>query len=312
MKLIVATQDYAHTRTLADSGSLGTESDALEIDWCCDRPESIFSRALAEDAPFDVAEMSLATTWALADSRDPRFVALPVFTSRMYRLSGFYTCRDGLQPADLAGGKIGVVRYGQTAIVWGRALLQERFNVAPSGIQWWVAERQSFEPKDVDLNKAANVAALEFMLEEGELDCLFATSVPDIYRRGRARRLFPNWAKDEQALYEETGVLPIMHTLLMKRSLAGARPGLAFDVVRRFERAKQRAAEWLSDTDASSIPMPLQHGWAETMTRGGRVDPWPYGVEPNRAALELFASHMAEQGLTSRYISPDDVFFRED
>lgn len=304
MKLIVATQDYAHTRALAGRSDL----DDLDIDWRCDRPESIFSRALAQDAPFDVAEMSLATTWALADQGDRRFIPLPVFTSRMYRLSGFYTCSKTLKPQDLADGKIGVVRYGQTAAVWARAYLRDRYGIVPNDTEWWVAERQSFEPDNLVLRDAGSVAELESMLERGQLDCLFATSVPRLFSQGRAHRLFPDWPTDEQALYRETGVLPIMHTVLLKRSVAEANPELPAKVMRRFEAAKREATEWLEDTDATSLPMPLQHAWSESMTRGGRVDPWPYGVKANRAVLDSFASHMAGQQLTSRLVSPDEVF----
>ncbi len=305
MKLVVATGDYAHTRPLAKTGGSG---DDFDIEWRPDRPETIFARALSEEAPYDVAEMSLATTWALAASSDARFVAVPVFPSRMFRLSAFYV-RTGIdRPEQLAGGRIGVVRYGQTAAVWGRALLEEQFGIEVSKMRWWVAERQRFEPEEMALNQAASISELQRMLAEGRLECLFSTSVPEVFRRGEAKRLFPNWPQDEQALFEATGQLPIMHTVLVRRSLVEAFPDLPAEIVDRFEAARRAALDWLSDTDASVLPLPLHHGWVEAQTRSGAFDPFESGLERNRAVLEAFASHMHVQGLTPRRIPPEEIF----
>jgi 4,5-dihydroxyphthalate decarboxylase len=305
MKLIIATGDYAHTRTLAEVGDRG---DGLEIDWVPGRPETIFHRALSHEAPFDVAEMSLATTWALAADGDSRFAAVPVFPSRMYRLSAFYV-RSGIErPEQLAGGRIGVVRYGQTAAVWGRALLAEQFAIELSEIGWWIAERQSFEPEGVELKDAGSVAALQAMLADGRIDCLISTSVPEVFRKGRAKRLFADWPDRERALFQHSGFLPIMHTVLLRRSLVDAHPELARTLIDCFDRARRVALEWLGDTDASVLPLPLHHGWVETETRGGTLDAFESGLEQNRAVLDTFASHMHAQGLTSRRLAPGEIF----
>ncbi len=303
MKLVVATGDYAHTRTLAATGE-----GNLQLDWRPGRPETIFARALSEAAPYDVAEMSLATTWALAAKADPRFSAIPVFPSRMYRLSAFYVRAGIHRPEQLAGGRIGVVRYGQTAAVWGRALLEEKFGIEASKIKWWVAERQSFEPDGVELNQAGSVKALQEMLADGRLDCLFSTSVPEIFRRGQSKRLFPDWAKEERALFQQSGVLPIMHTVLVRRTLVNAHPELPAVLVRRFDAARRAALDWLSDTDASVLPLPLHHGWVEAQLRDEAFDAFENGLERNRRVLDAFASHMHAQGLTPRRIAPDEIF----
>ncbi len=305
MKLIVATGDYAHTRLLAEAGP---KADALEIEWRPGRPETVFHRALSDDAPFDVAEMSLATTWALAASDDKRFVAIPVFPSRMYRLSAFYV-RPGIdRPEQLAGGRIGVVRYGQTAAVWGRAMLAERYGIVISKMNWWVAERQSFEPKGVHLNVTGSVDALQAMLLDGRLDCLFSTSVPDVFREGKANRLFPDWPSEERMLFEQSGTLPIMHTVLVRRDLVEAHAELPVFLLNRFDAARRAALDRLRDTDASILPVPLHHGWVETQTRGGAFDAFESGLERNREMLAAFASHMHVQRLTPRLIAPEEIF----
>ena len=88
--LTLASGDYAHTRSRAAETLPGPNGVGVGLHHVNDRPASIFRRALAEDAPFDIAEMSLATAYVLADQGDPRFVALPVFPSRLFR-HGFIT-----------------------------------------------------------------------------------------------------------------------------------------------------------------------------------------------------------------------------
>src|SRR5258708_29791129 len=78
---------------------------------------------------FDVAEMSLstyvATLNALENGEEPPFVALPVYTSRMFRHGGiFINTAAGIdKPADLRGKVIGSPEYQLTACVWNRGIL---------------------------------------------------------------------------------------------------------------------------------------------------------------------------------------------
>ena len=74
------------------------------------------------------------------------------------------------------------------------------------------------------------------------------------------------------------------------------------------ERSAQIFESWLLDTDASSLPLPFEHAWSHKVRSLLGDDPWPYGIEPNRAVLTAFGNHMHAQGLTSRPLSPEDVF----
>jgi 4,5-dihydroxyphthalate decarboxylase len=40
-------------------------------------------------------------------------------------------------------------------------------------------------------------------------------------------------------------------------------------------------------------------------------DWWPYGVEPNRNALDTFLRYHHEQGLSKRRLKPEDLFAPE-
>ena len=60
--------------------------------------------------------------------------------------------------------------------------------------------------------------------------------------------------------------------------------------------------------------------WDEELSQTGAVlhveraralmgdDFWPYGLEPNRKTLETFLRHHHSQGLSSRPVTPDELF----
>jgi len=84
-------------------------------------PSELFWRQL-RFAEFDVAEMSLSTYVATLDHDARPFVALPVFTSRMFRHGGIYINADaGISvPSDLCGKRVASPEFQLTAGVWIR------------------------------------------------------------------------------------------------------------------------------------------------------------------------------------------------
>jgi 4,5-dihydroxyphthalate decarboxylase len=308
MELTIALGDYAHTRTLQTGATLRHDGDAVTVRRVTDAPAAIFRRAREEPPPFDVTEMSLATTYVLTDGGDTRFLALPVFPSRMFRHAAFYVRDSNLRPGQLRGKRLGVVRYGMTAAVWARALLAEGFGIAPADVTWWIGEEQFFQPPGITLNPAGGKAALEAMLLAGELDCLLSVDEPPAFRTGQVHRLFPDYGAEERAHFRRTGLYPIMHCVLVSRALSESEPWLPAFLQKAFETAKAEALDWLLDMDASSLPLPFQHSWANEVRGLLGADPWPYGIAANRAVLAAFGTLMFEQGLTSRALTPEEVF----
>ncbi|MCZ6844246.1 MAG: ABC transporter substrate-binding protein, partial [SAR324 cluster bacterium] len=262
MELTFALGDYAHTRTLISGATLQIDGHAVNLRRVTDTPAGIFSRAREEPPPFDVTEMSLATTYVLTDRRDARFLALPVFPSRMFRHAAFYVRDTNLRPEQLRGKRLGVVRYGMTAAVWARALLAESYGIAPADVTWWIGEEQFFQPAGITLNPAGGKAALEAMLLAGDLDCLLSVDEPPAFRKGQLHRLFPEFGAEERAQFQRTGLYPIMHCVLVRRTLTESEPWLPGFLQKAFEAAKAEALHWLLDMDASSLPLPFQHTWA--------------------------------------------------
>jgi len=64
----------------------------------------------------------------------------------------------------------------------------------------------------------------------------------------------------------------------------------------------------LADTSATKVTMPfVEERITEARDLMGE-DYWPYGLEPNRKTLETFLRHHHAQGLSSRLVTPDELF----
>ena len=99
-----------------------------------------------------------------------------------------------------------------------------------------------------------------------------------------------------------------MHILGIRGSLAEQHPWLPAAVAKAFEQAKALALAKLSDTSATKVTLPF----VEESLRGARrlmgEDFWSYGLGPNRHVLEYFLQHHHRQGLSSRLLSPEELF----
>jgi 4,5-dihydroxyphthalate decarboxylase len=302
LRITVAAGPYAHL------ASLEAGSDGLELHLETLEPGKIFPRMLAE-APWDVAEMSLATAYILAAKRDARLRPIPVFPSRAFRHSALYVPAAGKVRAagDLRGARIGVLRYAMTTAVWVREMLSSQYGVPADGMRWFVGE-ESPHPASVSPEVVGGAAALERMAAEGGLDCLISGRTPRAFLEGRLRRLFPEFGAEEKAYFAASRVFPIMHVMVARADLFERGPGVLEPLLQRFEAAKHAAEEGLSNFDISTYPLPWLPAYVEDARRHAGADLWPYGVEPNRRTLETFGRAMAAEGLASRALAPEDVF----
>jgi len=82
---------------------------------------------------FDVSECSLSSYTMLRSQGDDRFIAIPVFTSRLFRHASIYvnTRRGIVSPQDLKGKVVGLPEYQITAAVWIRGMLQDEYGFFP-------------------------------------------------------------------------------------------------------------------------------------------------------------------------------------
>jgi 4,5-dihydroxyphthalate decarboxylase len=317
LRLTIACGDYDRTRALFD-GRVRIEGCAPI--WLALAPEEIFFRAFGHEE-FDVAELSLSSYVMRRAQGDCPYVAIPVFLSRVFRHSAIYVRTDrGIErPEDLRGRRVGVPEYQMSAAVWVRGLFQEEYGVAPRDLRWLTGgmetpgrrEKVRFPvPAGLSVEPAPAEQTLSGMLETGAIDALIAPRPPSCFIRGASGvgRLFADFGHDEEEYYRRTRLFPIMHVVGVKTELASRHPWLPASVYKAFAAAKDLAIESLSDANALSTSLPFQVWHAEQARRLMGRDWWPYGLEDNVPALEVFLRYHVDQGLSPRRLTPAELF----
>jgi 4,5-dihydroxyphthalate decarboxylase len=319
-RLTLACFDYDRTRALKDGEIV---PQGIELTWLTLPVEETFFRMLRH-REFDVCEMSLSSYVVRLTSDDPWLVAIPVFPSRAFRHSGVFVNRsrgiDG--PGDLPGKVVGVAEYQLTANVWIRGILAEHHGVPVQSVAYRTGgleqpsrtEKLALDlPPDVDVAPLQSGRSLSDALAAGEIDALYTPRAPSSFARGEPEvgRLWPDAGAAEAAYHAATGIFPIMHTLVIPRSLHDSDPWIARSLLEAFTAARDRAYELLRETAAlpymlPSLPLDYER-IVETMGR----DYWPYGLERNRRVLETFLRYHHEQGLSPRLLAPEELFAPE-
>lgn len=318
LDLTVATTLTDRTAPILD-GRIGIEGCRVIPKGIADAQE-IFRRTLKE-AAFDVAEMSMSTHIVMSARGDYDYVALPVFLSRAFRHSSIYIRSDrGIDsPEQLTGRRIGLEQYQQTIALWVRGILGDMHGVNASSIDWvnggleqaGGGERVALDlPPGIRLQPAPEGESLNSLLARGDLDAVIATRPPSCFVKGDApvARLFPDYRAAEVDYFRKTGNFPIMHCLLLRRSLAKQHPWLARAVFDAFSKAKAQALNDLTHKNYLRVSLPWGAEEAADMQRlmGDRM--WAYGLEPNRHELQDMLRYAMNDGLVARPMQPDELF----
>jgi 4,5-dihydroxyphthalate decarboxylase len=314
LRLTLAIGDYDHTRDVA----LGAvRPDGIELIHLALPVEEIFFR-FTKFREWDVSEMSFGKVVALASQDDHGLVPLPVFPSRVFRLSSIYVRGDGpvRSPGDLAGKRIGVPEWAQTAAIYTRGYLAHELGLALADIEWVQAglneagrvEKVALKlPPGIRLRPVRD-ATLDDMLLGGELDAVLSARPPRGFAEGRITRLYPDYREPEEAYFRKTGVFPIMHVVALRRDVFERDPWVAMNLFKAFEEAKRRSLARLADVTASHAPLAWIGDYSARIQRLFGDDPWPYGAEANRPTLEAFLEFAFEQGVCHRRLAVDELF----
>ena len=316
LNLTVATDDYDHFRDFR----LGlVKAEGIETTWLTMDIHEVFAR-FAANREWDVSELSFAKFVAQATEDNPDIVGLPVFASRMFRMSSFYiNKKSGIKTAaDLRGKKIGLPEWAQTAAVYTRGWLQHEVGVPLTEIDWYQAgteqagrtEKVALNlPKGLRLTRPPN-KTLSAMIASGELDAVMIARPPSCFvkKHPDVVRLFPDFQAEEMRQFERTKVYPIMHIIALKRSLLKEHPWVARNLFNAFEESKNRSIQRLTDMSVSRYPIPWLADNVEKLQARYGKDLYPYGIEENLPTLETFLQYAYEQGIARRHAKPEEIF----
>jgi 4,5-dihydroxyphthalate decarboxylase len=307
LPLTIACGRYDRTQPLID-GRVAPEG--VDLTFIPLRPGETFWRML-NYGEFDASEMSLSSYTILRSEGDTRFIAIPVFPSRVFRHSAIYLpARSPIgKPQELKGARVGVGDYQMTAAVWVRELLAHDYGVLPRDIEWVTGRpvRAVRKPEGVRITPMPSDTTLESMLGRGEIDALASVMIPKGLGTS-VRRLFTDFRAVETAYFKKTGIFPIMHTFVLKTALYEKNPWLATSFYRAFCRARDLAYRTIYDTDALAVGLPWVIDEVEVAHKIFGPQIWDYSIEGSRPTLEALVAAVYEQGLASRRMSVEELF----
>ncbi len=288
-------------------------------------PSELFWRQL-RFGDFDISEMSFSSLIKTISQGDDRWVGLPIFMTRRFFHTEMISRTDrGIEtPADLKGKRVGVPEYQQTAALWTRGALQHEFGVAPRDMQFWMERvpdhshagaTDFIPPESVIINQIPLEKNIGSMMVAGELDAavyyiwgkdnLIDRSQINLLARDDMKSIFPDMHAEGVRYFRKTGIYPINHAMVIKRSLVEKHPWLPLNILKLFEKANN-----LADTRRiQSVDYYYKAGLIDQSSMDGLRKPLvEYGVSANRNTLETAAKYSFEQGLTKRLVSLDEVF----
>lgn len=313
--LSIAVSDYDHVRDLITGNAPleGIDLIALQMPL-----EEIFYRFI-KYREWDVSEMSFAKYVAMTAEGSADFAALPVFPSRMFRMSSIYVRADSplTKAEDLKGKRVGIPEWAQTAAVYTRGWLTETVGLKLSEIEWLQAgvnEPGRTEKVRIALPPGVLCAAvpdrsLTEMLLDGTLDAVFSAHPPAPFEKdtGEIRQLLSDHHAVEMEYYRTTGIFPIMHVIVVQKAIIDRHPWVAQNLYQGFEAARRASLVRLRELTASRFPLP----WAAVRAREAEAmfgELFPYGVEANRVTLDAFLRFANNQGLTSELLKTCALF----
>jgi len=298
--LTIALGNYGLTKPMKQAGAdLGRlDLKFVEVDQIVP-----MMRRMCRGLEFDICEMAF-TTYVCARAAGLPFTAIPVFVTRnFHHWAIFQNVSAGLRgPKDLEGRKVGVNRgYTVTTGLWARGVLQSEYGVDLNKVTFIPTDDEHVlnfkEPPNVDYSYRGQ--QMRDLLLNGVVDAALGdvgVEAPEI------KPLIPDAQNAAFDWFRRTGIYPINHGLVVKNSVLKEMPWIADELTRAFERSK---AEYLKDLKGNEST-----SWDKAATVNAKVvgDPFPFGIEPNRKALEAITQFAFDQKMVPHKYTVEDLF----
>ena len=171
--------------------------------------------------------------------------------------------------------------------------------VPPAGLRF------SYLAPDTDIGTELLAGRLDATLLYLSARNLIDRSRADLEASSAIRPLFADRLAEGRRYYAKTGIFPINHGVVVRRSLVERYPWLPLNLYAAFVRAKEAALETAAETVEPYVQTGLLGGDARAALR---ADPLAYGVTATRAVVETIARYVFEQGLAERIVGVDELF----
>jgi 4,5-dihydroxyphthalate decarboxylase len=300
--LTIAIGNYGLTRPLKEAtpDALPLQLEFVEIE-----PVTKAMRRMVRSLDLDICEMAFTTYLCARDLGVP-ITAIPVFLTRnFHHWAAFAGASSGINsPKDLEWRRVAVNRgYTVTTGLWVRGILQHECGVDLDRITWVPTDEehvtQFVPPSNVDMScRGRDIADL---LASG--NC--AAAIGDV-RAGPdvARPLIPDARQAGFAYYRKTGIYPLNHAVVIRNDVLQERPQLAAELCEMFAAAKAQYLGRLASQDASAPADVAAREVRDTLD----IDPFAFGIDANRKALEAIVRFALEQRVITRAVAVDDLF----
>ena len=303
LKLRIVTRTQGNNKALKDGTVKPRTCDLefVEVDPLIDA-----FRGMVRGLEFDVCEMAI-TTYITARAHGKRFIGLPMFLGRAFHHGAIvYNTKSGIKsPKDLEGRRVGVNRgYTVTSGVWARAVLQHQYGVDLDTITWVLSGDEhvaEYRPPS-NVVPIENGAKMADLVASGELPAAIGLEIksPDV------KPLITNAAEAGLEALRSRSHYPINHLIVVKDELLDAHADLAPDIFNVFAEAKRDYIRRLRGGEIQN-PTRVDDLHRQVMDITGR-DPLPYGIAPNRQALEEIIQYTLEQRILARPLTVEELF----
>ncbi|HWE71538.1 MAG TPA: ABC transporter substrate-binding protein [Stellaceae bacterium] len=275
---------------------------------------------------FDVSEMSISSFLMVMASGDKNWIGLPVFTTRHFFHTLAFARKDsGINsPADYKGRRVGVPEFQQTGALWARGAMIHEFGCKQEDVEWWMERTPDHShagavgfkpPQGTTLKQIPKEKNIGSMLLSGELDAtslyfggganmVDRTSV-DLRRHPDIKPLFADTLGECARYYKKTGIYPINHAMIIRRSLVEKYPWAPMEIYLAMAEAneianKERIEHMEYYINTGRVPAEYAAAIAEPIVQ--------HGLKANRKTLETCAQYSHEQGLTPRLMKLEEIF----
>ena len=99
-----------------------------------------------------------------------------------------------------------------------------------------------------------------------------------------------------------------MHLIAIKKSVCDRYPFVATSLYDAFVKSKRIGLQKLFNLRAVRYMTPFLMREIDDIWEVFNGDPWPYGIEPNRATLEALVQYQRGLGLIDKPVKVDELF----